>query len=64
MSKFNTGLLRDVVDVFDALGMALDPDTDDEAVALHVLAEEGLCEHTPAGFVPTDAGRTYLAEQA
>lgn len=56
-------LLRDVVSVFDALGMALEPDTDDEAAALHDLAEEGLCERTPAGFVPTDAGRAYLAEQ-
>jgi hypothetical protein len=53
----DTDLLRDIIGAYDVLGLALDPDTDEEAVALHDLAERGLCEHTPEGFVPTDAGR-------
>ncbi len=50
-------LLRDIIGAYDVLGMALDADTDEEATALHDLAERGLCEHTPEGFIPTDAGR-------
>lgn len=53
-------LLRDIIGAFDVLGMALDPDTDEDAAALHDLADRGLCEQTPAGFVPTDAGRAAL----
>jgi hypothetical protein len=53
-------LLREIVGAFDVLGMALLPDTDEEAAALHALADRGLCEHTSAGFVPTDAGRYEL----
>ena len=53
-------LLHDLVGAYDVLGLALDPDTDEEAAALHDLAERGLCEQTPAGFIPTDAGRAAL----
>ena len=54
-------LLRDIIGAYDVLGLALDADTDEEAAALHDLADRGLCEHTPAGFIPTDAGRLVNA---
>lgn len=54
-------LLRDIIGAWDVLGMALEPDTDDEAEAMHAIADRGLCQHTPAGFVPTDAGRLVNA---